>query len=381
MITLRRIMIYFDNAATGGFKPRVVSDTAYNVIRYLCANPGRSGHRLSVTGSKTVFDCRKTLASTFNGVTEKTIFTKNCTEALNLAILGTAKQGGHVVTTVFEHNSVLRPLYHLKKQKIIDLTIVQPDKEGDFYQAIKQAVTYNTYAVVVNAVCNVTGQEIKLDKIGKLCKEKGLLFIVDGAQGCGHIPIDMKAQNVNLLALAGHKGLMGIMGVGALLIDQDTQVNPIIFGGTGTESTLTHQPDCYPEKLESGTLNLPAIASLEEGVNTVNESRQMFSNHLLGYTRSLCEELGKINGVRVFSKPNHAGIVAFSVNGFSSVEYADLLNSEYDVAVRGGLHCAPLTHQYLGSLDDGLVRASLAVQNTQNEIAYFISAVKKSVKG
>lgn len=374
-------MIYFDNAATGGFKPRAVSDTAYTVIRYLSANPGRSGHRLSITGASTVYDCRRALAQTFNGVTEKTIFTKNCTEALNLAILGTAKKGGKVITTVFEHNSVLRPLYHLQRQGIISLSVVAPNDKGELLEQIQKAYTKEVYAVVVTATSNVTGQNLPLQEIGNFCKDNDLLFIVDGAQGGGHIPLDMQELNINALALAGHKGLMGIMGTGVLMLDQKTDVSPLIFGGTGTESKLTFQPDCYPEKLESGTLNLPAIAALNEGIRTVSENYPSFSKHLINYTKTLIEGLKKIDKIKVFSSPNPCGIVSFEVSDIPSNEFADILNKDYDIAVRGGLHCAPLMHAYLGTQENGLVRASLAVQNTQNEIGYFINSVSKIVNG
>lgn len=370
-------MIYFDNAATGGFKPHAVVDATTTAVKYLSANPGRSGHRLSVVGAKAVYDCRVMLSGLFNCSPERVIFTKNCTEALNLAILGSAKRGGHVITTTFEHNSVLRPLNHLKALSQISFDVVEPKKDVSLAQEIESRIRKDTYMVVCTAVSNVTGQALPLMEIGKVCKERGLLFVVDGAQGAGHIPIDMKELNVNALALAGHKGLYGIMGSGALLIDDSTSISPIIYGGTGTESYSPYQPQEYPERLEAGTLNLPAVMALLEGARFVKNNLISFGTHLLSGTSRLIDGLKNIEQVTLYSSPNKSGIVAFSLDGFSSTEVADLLNHEYDVAVRGGAHCAPLTHKFLGTSEQGLVRCSLAVQNSFREIDYFIKAIKQ----
>lgn len=370
-------MIYFDNAATGGFKPRAVTDTATTVMRYLSANPGRSGHRLSLSGAQIIYECRDFLAKVFGTKPEKVIFTKNCTEALNVAIFGSIKKGGHVITTVFEHNSVLRPLYHLKRQGIIELDVVAPSVNEPIELAIKKAIKPQTYLIVTTALSNVTGQSLPIKKIGEIARKHGLLYLVDGAQGGGHIPLNLIKQHVNLLCLAGHKGLMGIMGSGALIIDDDTDISPLILGGTGSESFNLSQPDCYPERLEAGTLNLPAIASLLEGVKIVNDNLENYGTHLLDYTTKLIDGLSNIKGCKSYSSPNKAGIVSFELEGIASADLADLLNKEYDVAVRGGLHCAPLMHKYLGTEENGLLRASLSVQNSGREIDYFLKAISR----
>ncbi len=370
-------MIYFDNAATGYFKPSAVLDAAVTTIRYLSANPGRSGHRLSITGAKTVYDCRENLASLFNCPTDTVIFTKNCTEALNLAIFGTARRGGHVITTALEHNSVLRPLNYLKSKGEITLDVVEPNKTDNLVDLIKAKICDKTYLVVCTAVSNVTGYSLPLKEIGKLCKDSSLIFLVDGAQGAGHIPLDMQVLNIDALALAGHKGLAGIMGSGALLLNGKVNVNPLIHGGTGTDSFNLLQPLDYPERLEAGTLNLPAIAALSEGVKHVKKNLSSIGSHLYSATSRLIEGLKNIDGVKLYSTPNPSGIVAFSVKGNESAEIADLLNLNYDVAVRGGIHCAPLTHKLLGTEKCGLVRASLAVQNSFREIDYFIKAIRE----
>ncbi len=373
-------MIYFDNAATGGFKPHSVIDCANTVMRFLSANPGRSGHRLSTTGMEAVHNSRSIIGKAFSCQSERVIFTKNCTESLNMAIFGSLQVGGHVITTVFEHNSVLRPLHALKEKGLISLDVVKPYQNKDIVNAIKEKINPKTYIIICNSVSNVTGEILPIEEIGLLAKENNLLFLVDGAQGGGHIFLDLKRQNISMLALAGHKGLCGIMTSGVLLLGDNVDIAPLTYGGTGSESFNLNQPEYYPEKLEAGTLNLPAIASLFEGVKHVMSNRENFAVHLLSKTKMLVEGLEKIGGVTLYSKPNPVGIVAFSLNNMPSGEVADLLNSQYDVAVRGGLHCAPLMHEYLGSKENGLVRASLAVQNSSSEISYFLRAIKEIAK-
>ena len=369
-------MIYFDNAATGGFKINSVTSAVNTSLNYLLANPGRSGHRLSLAGAKTIYECRETLSRFFNCLPERVIFTKNCTEALNLAIFGSLKTGGHVITTVYEHNSVLRPLYALKSQGLIELDIVDELDENGLVLGIKKAIKPNTYLIVTTSVSNLTGFTLPIGEIGQIAKQFNLLYLVDGAQGAGHVALDMKTQNISMLALAGHKGLYGIMGSGALLVDQDTDLTPILYGGTGTDTFNQSQPNVYPERLEAGTLNLPAISALNEGAKHVSQNLNIFQSYLFSATEHLITELTKIPSITCYSQPNQSGIVAFKINGVDSMEIADRLNLEYDIAVRGGFHCAPLIHKKLGTDTSGLVRISLAVQNTYREINNFIKAIK-----
>lgn len=370
-------MIYFDNAATGGFKPRTVTDTANTVTRFLCANPGRSGHRLSITGAEIVYNCRQELANMFGAKSDRVIFTKNCTEALNTAIFGTVIQGGHVITTVFEHNSVLRPLHYLASINKIELDVVYPTPNVSIEKAISQKIKPNTYLVATTSVSNVTGARLPVEKIGEICKSKSITYLVDGAQGGGHIPLNLYTQNISILCLAGHKGLLGTMGSGALIFDEKTDILPLMMGGTGSESFNLLQPENYPDRLEAGTLNLPAIASLYEGVNVVKQNLENYGEHLLEYTTKLIDGLNSINGIKCYSLANRSGIVAFLSRKIPSSELSDILSREYDIAVRGGLHCAPLLHKFMGTQNDGLVRASLSVQNSTREINYFLNAIKK----
>ncbi len=371
-------MIYLDNAATGGFKPNSVLETATSAIKYLSANPGRSGHRLSKTGGSFVYSCRKKLCEFFNnGDVERVIFTKNCSEALNTAIYGILSDGDHVVTTCFEHNSVLRPLFTLEKKGVITLTIVTPEN-GEFItpKDVENAITLQTKMVIVNNISNVTGAVNDVIQIGELLKDKDIIFLVDGAQSAGHVKIDMLKYGIDVLAVAGHKGLYGLQGSGALLFNKKVEINSTFQGGTGTESFNLYEPSCYPEKLEVGTLNLPAICSLEEGVRYIESTLDFLEMRLTEMSDYLIKRLKAIEGVKVYSKKNPAGIVAFSIKNCPSNEASERLSDEFDVAVRGGFHCAPLMHKFLHTEDDGLIRASICPHNTKRDLFLLVSGVK-----
>lgn len=368
-------MIYFDNAATGGFKPQNVLAAVGAAIK-ICANPGRSGHKLSVACSERVHACRRELMEFFGGWScDRTIFTKNCTEALNIALLGTLRAGDKVVTTFAEHNSVLRPLQYLEDRGVqVELAPLNSRGEIDI-AAIASRVRAETKAVVVTLASNVTGASPDIKKLRSAIPPRTLL-ICDGAQACGHIPIDMKECGIDALAVAGHKGMYGIQGSGALLFSDRLDPFPIMFGGTGSESFNLNMPDFYPDRLESGTVNYPAIVSLAEGVLYLKSRFNEERDKLYHLTSLLHEELVKLPHVRLYSRPNYSGIAAFAVENMSSEQAAYLLSEEFSICVRGGLHCAPLMHEALGTSDCGLVRASLSPFNTEREIELFITALR-----
>lgn len=366
-------MIYFDNAATGGFKPDSVITAVTSALKN-CANPGRSGHKLSIACLERVYECRKLLCNFFGGYSyDRTIFTKNCTEALNIALSGILKSGDEVVTTVAEHNSVLRPLEFLKSKGVT--VKYAPLKDGEICTSeITKLVTPRTRAVVVTLASNVTGTAPDIAQIRKGISGRTLL-ICDGAQACGHVPVDMKASGIDALAVAGHKGMLGIQGSGVLLFSERVNPSPVLSGGTGSESFSLNMPDFYPDRLESGTLAYPAIVSLGEGVMYLTANLAKNVEKTLKMTSFLCENLRAMDGVKVYSKPNPYGIVAFALDNIQSETAAYHLSKDYSICVRGGLHCAPLMHKALSS--DGLIRASISQFNTHSECEKLLDAVNE----
>lgn len=366
-------LIYFDNAATGGHKPDSVINAATAALKF-CANPGRSGHRLSLACLERVYVCRKLVCDFLGGYSyERTVFTKNCTEALNIALCGILKDGDEVVTTVAEHNSVLRPLEKLKERGV--KVSYAPLKDGriDAEEIIK-LVTPATRAVAVTLASNVTGAAPDIKAVRAGIPESALL-ICDGAQACGHVAVNMEENGIDALAVAGHKGMLGIQGGSALLFSERINPDPVMFGGTGSESYKLEMPDFYPDRLESGTLSYPAIVSLGEGVMYLREHLEAHIEKVTAMTEYITEKLSATDGIKLYSQPNPYGIVAFDMEAMQSEMAAFRLSDEFSICVRGGLHCAPLMHKALGS--EGLVRASVSAFNTLSECERFVYAVKK----
>lgn len=367
-------MIYFDNAATGGTKPLGVQRAVASSLKN-CANPGRSGHKLSVSHANIVQNTRIALCSLFDGYeTERVIFTKNCTEALNIALFGILEKGDHVVTTCLEHNSVLRPLEKMKKRGVAVSVIGLQRGELD-YEALGRAIRENTKLVAVTLCSNVTGYRPDIERVKRMIPERAIL-LCDGAQAGGHFPVSMKGQGIDVLALAGHKGLHGIGGSGALLFSSRTQIKPLTYGGTGSMSLSLEQPDFYPDALESGTLSYPAIVSLFEGTLYTKQFLEENRKKVFSLTEYLHGALSRNRKLTLYSKPNESGIVAFAHQTLSSEEVSSMLSERFDVAVRGGFHCAPLIHRALSTDEAGLVRASLSEFNTREECDAFIHALR-----
>lgn len=322
-----------------------------------------------------VNNCRRALCSFLGGYTpERVVFTKNCTEALNIAVFGLLKRGDHVITTPLEHNSVLRPLYKLKAEGV-DVTII-PLKNGTIAaEDVAAAVKANTRAAIISLCSNVTGAAPDIEKI-KAALPEDVLLICDGAQACGHIKINMRKCGIDVLAAAGHKGLHGIQGSGALLFSERCDILPLTLGGTGSESLSLEQPRFYPDRLESGTLSFPAIASLFEGALYLKENFERDEEKVKSMCAYLHAELKKIKLIKLYSAPNAAGIVAFAHMQRQSEEVAQELSDKFGICVRGGLHCAPLMHKALGTSEDGLVRASLSAFNRTDECEQLVRAIR-----
>lgn len=369
-------MIYFDNAATGGRKPDQVLTAVSSAIK-VCANPGRGGHKLAIACANLVQSCRNALNTFFGGYGyDRVVFTKNCTEALNTAIFGTLKQGDHAIATCMEHNSVLRPLERLKKQGVITYDVC-PLKDGNITaENIRSLLKPNTRMVLVTTASNVTGAIPDLKAIRRAIP-KEVLFLCDGAQGCGHIDLNMTETGIDFLTVAGHKGMLGIQGSGALLFSERVDPTPITFGGTGSMSISLDMPDFYPDGLEAGTLALPAIVSLLEGTRYLTFHGKQISTKNRELTEYFLNGLCKKTDYTAYSKANPCGIVAFSHKQLQSEYIADALSTKYSIAVRGGLHCAPLMHEALGTLDNGLVRVSFSHFNSEREIDKLLTALEE----
>ena len=369
-------MIYLDNAATGGSKPLAVQNAVLAAMKQ-CANPGRSGHRLSLACAERVLACRNLLSELFDGYGfERVAFTRSCTEALNIALLGTLDEGDHVVVSCLEHNSVLRPLEYLKRAGKIEYSVAPLENGKLRMETVASLVQKNTRVCAVTTASNVTGETPDLKTLRTLLPDSVLLF-ADGAQGAGHIPIRMREWGIDALALAGHKGLFAIQGAAALLFSERVNPRPLLFGGTGSESFNLGMPDFYPDRLESGTISYPAVCSLFEGALIVKAKQKEHADLLFKLTAAFHAALSSMPQFKPYFSPNPCGIAAFAHESMPSEEVAGLLSERFDIAVRGGLHCAPLAHAALGTSPDGLVRASFSPAQSLREVDALVSALKK----
>lgn len=375
-------MIYLDNSASSLIKPKNVQKAVLNALNYFSANPGRSGHKQSIKTALEVENTRSIISKHLNTTSDNIVFTLNCTEALNLAILGSHKKGGHVVCTVNEHNSVLRPLQHLKTLDC-DFSYSVAEQSGPLglvWEDIQTQLTEKTYLVIVNHVSNVNGDTADIEKIGHELKKRNILFLVDGAQSGGHFRYDMQKLNINFLALAPHKGFYSPQGVGCLALNEINSLAPIRFGGTGTNSLELVQPDSFPERFESGTLNTPAILGFGEGVRFVEENFEFIKTKLEDLTTYLHYEFSKLP-IDIYTKTeNTSGVFAFNLQNVDSTEVSNYLDEKWNICVRSGYHCAPLKHKSLGTIDRGAVRVSMSYFNTYQEIEKLVFAIKAFLK-
>ena len=373
-------MIYLDNAATGRYKPQsVISAVNYALRR--SANPGRSGHKASLDLALAVEEVREKILNFFGAEGANVVFTKNCTEALNVALMGAHKKGSHVITTALEHNSVLRPLYHLASLGEIELTVLSPDKSGTVPPfAVRSALQENTSQVVMTHVSNVTGAANDVRSVGRMLAGTGVKFIVDCAQSAGHARIRFHDFNVDAICAPGHKGMFGPQGTGFIVFRNEFKPHPVLFGGTGTDSDNVFQPSSVPEGLESGTLNTPGILGLGAAVDWVSENSDLVRTAVSSLTSAILKGLSSLDGVRLYTKTDEvSGVVSFNLMHSGSSEVADYYNSR-GIAVRSGLHCAPLVHANLGTLERGAVRVSPAYPNSMREIDRFLSVTEDALK-
>lgn len=374
-------MIYLDNAATTSYKPPEVLAAVTDSLTKYPYNPNRTGNKLSLMLQEKLYETRRKLHLMLNNDSELHVaFTGGCTAALNLAILGTA-QRGHIVITATEHNSVLRPVMQLKKKGYVEVSSAQPNANGAITaEEIERLIRPDTYLVCVSHASNVTGTAQNVEEIGRVCRRRNVKFLVDCAQSIGYLALDMSKANVDMVAIAAHKGLHAIQGAGALIFNKRAIPRPITYGGTGTESHLYYQPSTVPDCLESGTLPCPAILAMNAGLDWWLKNWKQNRETVVEMQGTLLDGLKKIPGVSVYSQPNKSGIVAFNVGKRDSIEIAELLAERYDIAVRGGLQCAPLMHRYLGTLEQGVVRASVSCVTAKEECYSLLNAVDMIAK-
>jgi len=373
--------LFLDNAATSFPKPEAVYRAMDAAMREIGVAPGRGGYRQSLAATRTVFEARSTLAEFF-GVSDasRLIFTHSATESLNLAVSGLLKAGDHVVSTTVEHNALLRPL-HLLRGRGVEVTFVPADREGLVAEIeIERALRPTTRLIALAHASNVTGTVQPIEAIARVARRAGVLLLVDAAQSAGFLPLDVEAMGIDLLAAPGHKGLFGPPGTGVLTIARGVELEPLLVGGTGTSSSTPEQPEHLPERFESGTINTPAIAGLKAGVDFITATGLAVirekEKRLVGQLVAGLTVLPKVTVYGPLRGPR-AAAVSFTVDGADAAVLGFRLDSEHDICVRTGLHCAPDAHRTIGTYPGGTVRVSPGFFNTEEEIERFLRALRE----
>jgi cysteine desulfurase / selenocysteine lyase len=379
-------LVYFDNSATSFPKPPAVVDSVVDFMTNIGGNPGRSGHRLAVEAGEIVFAARKELASFF-GIRNpmNVVFGPNATDAVNTALKGVLNKGDHVVTTHMEHNCVARPMNRLLSEGMIDISVAKGNDYGKVSSdEIETLLRPETRAVIINHVSNVTGVIQPVREIGKLCRSKGVMLIVDGAQSGGIIPVNVADDFIDIFAFTGHKALYGPTGTGGMIISDNfdhKKIRTLKEGGTGSISDKIEQPDFLPDKLESGTMNVAGIAGLLKGIEFINslpEGVNSALSHKLTLQKYFIEKASKkVEGFKSYSLTDSPGVASFKIEGFTVSEITHKLSDRFNIMSRQGLHCSPAAHQRIGTFPEGTVRFSFSVFSTKAEIDYAIEALKQ----
>lgn len=374
-------MIYFDNAATSFPKPSQVAKAVFNAINTL-GNPSRGSYKLSLDASRKVYAVREKIAKLFNLDNPLNVaFTSNATESLNIAIKGSFKANDHIITTSMEHNSVLRPIYEIRK-KGVQISIIKCDKKGllDYYE-LENEIKENTKAIICTHASNLTGNLIDIKRLGKICKDHNLLFILDASQTAGVFPIDMKADYIDILCFTGHKSLYGPQGTGGICINDTVNIVPLKTGGSGRFSFSQEHPNTMPDALEAGTVNVHGIAGLLAGIEFIkNTGIDRIREHELKLMWQFYNGIKDIPKIKIygdFSTTQRAPIVSLNIASYDSKDISQELADTYDICTRSGAHCAPLMHKSLGTENQGAVRFSFSYFNNSEEINTAISAIKE----
>lgn len=378
-------MIYLDNSATTYPKPPEVQRAVQSALRNFSFNPGRGGYRQSLTVAQKVFEARETVRSFFNLPTvESVIFTPGCTQALNMVIKGTLKRGDHVVISSLEHNAVARPLHQLQEKGWITYSVADVavgDDEATL-QNFRNAVNQKTRMFICTHASNVFGYRLPTERLCALAHSYQILFCLDAAQSAGVFPIDMQKDGYDFVCCAGHKYLYGPMGIGLLLLGNDSDVDSLIEGGTGSMSNELDMPDFYPDRLEAGTMNTAGVFGLQAGIRFVE---RMGMDHILQKEKKLIavlyDRLKNYSQIRLYrntvSEQYDAPVLSFTVEDVDSESVVRYLSEHGDIAVRGGLHCAPLAHRKMGTEDGGTVRISPSVFTNQADIQLLLNSLRK----
>ena len=375
-------MIYFDNSATTHPKPQSVQAAVNRAVSMYSANPGRGGHRLSMTASQQLYDSRAEVASFF-GVKDPSslVFTQNCTMSLNTVIKGVVKSGDHIVISSLEHNASFRPVNKLKEIGVTYSVAQVYENDSDrTLESFRAAINDRTRLIVCTHASNVTGVKLPVERICAMAHQYGVLTCVDAAQTAGVIPIDLSQSSIDYLCLAGHKSLYGPMGTGALIINCDTIPDSLIEGGTGSNSESPEQPSVIPDRFESGTCNLPGIIGMAQGVRFVKSrgveriyAREM--NHI----RRIYSRFSRLENVILYTDYpedySYLPVLSFNIDGMDSETVSQKLSDRFNIATRAGLHCAPLAHKSVGTLETGTVRVSPSVFTTDYDVNSLINAV------
>ena len=379
-------MIYLDTAATSFPKPKTVLYSVNSALQNFGANPGRSGYKMAIDTTEMIYKTRKSVSDFFGLEKEENVsFTLNCTFALNMVIKGLLKKGDHVVISSLEHNAVMRPLEKLKEIGVsYTKAKVFPENNDETVNSFRKAFRENTKLVITTHASNVWGIRLPIERIAALCHIYEIPILVDCAQSAGYLPIDMQKMGIDYVCAPGHKGLYGPMGTGILIAKNFDKLETIIEGGTGTNSLSLIQPLNMPEKFESGTVNVPGIIGLGAGINFVNKKGiENIQNHGIELTKIIYDELyGRKEFILYAPRPSaetSVPTISFNVRGSSSEEIA-LKLAKNDIAVRAGLHCAPMAHEFYDTLDIGAVRVSPSVFTTKKDIYTFLNTLMYIVK-
>ncbi|MPM90157.1 putative cysteine desulfurase [bioreactor metagenome] len=375
--------IYLDNAATSYPKPEIVAKSMYDFMINNGTSSGRGSYQKAMQSDFLVYETRKLVGELFNfNDPKKVIFTSNVTESLNLALRGILEENDHVITSSLEHNAVWRCLKTLEKERNITITKVKASKEGYTNPLdVEKEIKDNTKLIVFNHASNVLGTIQPIDEIGKIAKENNILFLVDAAQTAGVIDIDVNKSNIDLLAFTGHKSLLGPMGTGGLIVNCDYDIRPLKAGGTGGDSAYEYQPDYYPNKLETGTLNVSGIAGLKEAIKFINkETIQKIHKKESEIVDYAIDKLSNVKNIEIYGPKKSGdivGVISFNLKNKRAEDIVNELDLKHNIMLRAGLHCAPNAHELIGTKEIGSIRIGIGYFNEKHEVDTLVYALNE----